>query len=118
MSRILRFTATSQAQKRKDGMSFTVTIESSDGNTFRYNETFETTLSARMYINATEVTSDLEAYRFRWTRVSKNPTSDAAWNALSKAIGHKSVTIGNDDVYGRSVFVCEVDLDGYEYEGD
>lgn len=117
MSRLVFF-GNSYAYKRKDGLSFTVVVESNNGNTFRQNESFQLTLSAHVYINVGEITDELENYRFVWKRMSQDSIGDAAWNAQSKAIGHKTVDLNNDDVYGRSVFVCEVDLEDYEYTGD
>jgi len=110
----MKFTGYASIRRRvdgKDGMSFTVTIESTNGNTFR-PETVNTTLSCRVYFNTGEITSSLEDYRFVWKRFSNDAVGDATWNAQSKAIGHKTVALTDADVYGRSVFACEVDLDG------
>ncbi len=101
-----------------DGESFTVVIESDNGSSIRYSENFTVNLSARVYFNVDEVTDELEAYRFVWKRISQDTVGDVIWNRLSKTQGHKTIEIKNSDVYGRSVFVCEVDFTDYTYTGD
>ena len=97
--------------KGEDGSSFTVLVESSNGNILRYGEPFSGTLTCRVYLNNEEVTASMQDWRFVWTRTSSDPAGDAEWNQLPKARGHKQVLITNSDVYGRSVFNCEVDLE-------
>ena len=99
--------------KGEDGQSFTVVIESSNGNTVRFNEPFSITLSCKVYLNTTEVTDVMEDWRFRWKRNSGDPIEDERWNTSSKAIAHKTITITNEDANGRSVFNCEVDLNNF-----
>ena len=99
--------------KGDKGESFTVVIESSNGNVVRFNEPFTMTLSCRVYLNTDEITSRLGDWRFRWTRTSEDPVADEEWNSKAKAIGHKQVTITNEDVLGRCVFNCEVNLDDF-----
>lgn len=99
--------------KGADGQSFTVTIESSNGNLVRFNEPFSITLSCKVYLNTEEVTDEMEDWRFRWKRNSGDPIEDNRWNNSSKAIAHKTVVITNDDAIGRSVFNCEVDLNNF-----
>ena len=99
--------------KGDEGQSFTVVIESSNGNIVKFQDPFVITLSCRVYRNVEEVTSLMDDWRFRWTRNSGNPTEDERWNSQSKAVGHKQIIITNDDTLGRSVFNCEVDLDNF-----
>lgn len=94
-----------------DGQSFTVVIESSNGSTFRMNDVVDTVLSCKVYFNTQEVTDDLESWRFNWKRISGNPIEDQIWNRSQKAQGSRTVHILNEDVYGRSVFICEVEID-------
>lgn len=101
-----------KGDKGDDGQSFTVVIESSDGSIYRPSSSLNMTLSCRVYMNTEEITDSLEAWRFQWIRTSGDPTGDERWNTSSKAIGHKVVEITNEDVYGRSVFECEVELEG------
>lgn len=96
--------------KGKDGFSFTVVIESSDGSVFRLSDNLSTTLSCRVFRNTTEITDLLEDWRFHWYRKSGDLSDDERWSTSSKAIGHKSVQLTNEDVYGRSMFSCEVEL--------
>ena len=98
------------SNKGKDGASFTVTIESSDGSVYRPSGNLNITLTCKVYRNTTEITDTLDDWRFHWLRKSADTSGDESWNTSSKAIGHKSVQITNEDVYGRSVFSCEVEL--------
>ncbi len=105
-------------EKGDKGESFTVVIESDNGSSMRFSEEFEVNLSAHVYINLDDITDELEAYRFTWRRISQDAEGDAEWNDGSKAHGRKSVKITNADVYGRSVFVCEIDFDDFNYTGE
>lgn len=98
------------SNKGKDGSSFTVVIESSDGSVFRLSDNLSTSLSCRVFRNTTDITDLLEEWRFHWYRKSGDLSGDERWNTSSKAIGHKSVHLSNEDVFGRSVFSCEVEL--------
>jgi hypothetical protein len=95
-----------------DGTSFTVTIESSNGSVFRLKN-ISTTLFCRVYLNTEEITETLDASRFCWKRSSGKAIEDESWNTSSKAIGHKSIEITPTDCTGRTVFFCEIDLEGY-----
>jgi len=57
-----------------------VTVESSAGNVLKGQSTgVGTTLTARVYRGGVEVTSDLDAALFSWTRESGDAVADAAW---------------------------------------
>ena len=91
------------------GESFTVVIESSNGNVFRPTN-INTVLSCRVYINDEEVTDSIPEYDFNWKRTTRDTIADEKWNTSSKAIGHRSVEITTEDCLGRTVFNCEVKL--------
>ena len=91
------------------GESFTVTIDSSNGNVFRPGDV-ETVLSCHVYVNMTEITEDIAEERFNWKRKTGDAVGDERWNTSSKAIGHRSVEITSQDCSGRTVFDCEVDI--------
>lgn len=93
----------------EDGLSFTVVIESSNGDVFRPGD-IDTTLTCRVYLNTAEVTDDIPESRFSWRRNTGDATEDGKWNTSSKAVGHRSVDITSADCNGRTVFDCEVDL--------
>ena len=56
-----------------------------------------------------DITDDINAANFIWTRKSKNTTDDTRWNTNHSG-GTKSINIGSSDVWGRSVFYCTVTL--------
>ena len=87
---------------------YRVVVESDNGNIFK-NGDINCTLSCRVYSWDDDVTDDINAANFTWTRKSKNATSDAQWNANHSG-GTKTITITSSDVYGRSVFKCTVTL--------
>ena len=87
---------------------YRVTIESNNGNIFK-NGDIDCTLSCRVYSWDDEITDDINAANFRWTRKSKNTADDTQWNANHSG-GVKTLTITPADVYGRSVFYCTVTL--------
>lgn len=68
----------------------------------------QTTLSARVWRGATEVTEELPAACFRWRRTSTDPTSDTIWDLNHR--GKKSITVGKQDVYFSATYRCEIDI--------
>ena len=103
----------SESVKGEDGFSFTLQITSSNGSTFRFPNV-STVLSCVVFKNTDDITDQLEDSRFSWKRNSGDAVADYRWNTSSKAIGHKSVSITSEDCSGRTVFDCEVDLEGIE----
>ena len=87
---------------------YRVEITSSNGNYFR-NGNINTTLSAHVYSWDDEITDDLNASCFKWTKVNNDGTDDTAWN-MAHYGGAKSVTITSADVYVRGTFSCTVTL--------
>jgi len=87
---------------------YRVVVESDNGNIFK-NGNVSCTLSCRVYSWDEEITDDINAVYFTWTRKSNNSNDDAQWN-LNHSGGRKSITLTPSDVYGRSVFYCTVTL--------
>jgi len=87
---------------------YRVTIESDNGNIFK-NGDVNCTLRCRVYSWDDEITDDINAAYFKWTRKSKDTAGDTQWNANHSG-GAKTITLTPSDVYGRSVFYCTVTL--------
>lgn len=87
---------------------YRVVVESNNGNIFK-NGDVNCTLSCRVFSWDDEITDDVNAAYFIWTRKSKDVAGDVQWNANHSG-GQKSITITPQDVYGRSVFYCTVTL--------
>lgn len=85
---------------------FKVEIISSNGNVFK-NGQIETTLSAFVYHGANDVTSTIDANRFRWTRYSLDVDGDAIWNA-SNFGGTKQIVVTPSDISVRACFNCTI----------
>ena len=95
---------------------YRVVVESDNGNIFK-NGDINCTLSCRVYSWDDEITDDINASNFQWTRKSKNASDDEQWNRRN-AGGKKTITLTSSDVFGRSVFYCTVTLpDGTEVSG-
>lgn len=94
-------------------VNYDVELESSNGTFFRIGNAANTVLKARVYRNAQEVTSELPASAFQWTRVSAIPRDppydDASWNALYTQ-GYKQITVSVDDVFARATFFCQISI--------
>lgn len=69
------------------------------------------TLTARLYKNGDDITSQALAAAFSWERASDNASDDLTWNALHKALG-PTITITAEDLFRRAVFTCTANLDG------
>ncbi len=82
---------------------------STNGNIFN-NGNIDTVLSAHVFKGGTEVTDQILASSFTWTRVSDDTAGDEAWNTL-KGQGKKSIAITVADVLKKAVFNWEVDSD-------
>jgi hypothetical protein len=95
----------------EDGVSFVLTVESTNGTTFRVGQNTSTLLKGRLFKNGAEVTDVTPAAWFRWRRVSAipqaAPNDDATWNA-SYQTGYKQVSISVDSVYARATFFCDI----------
>jgi hypothetical protein len=87
--------------------NLTVTIESTNGDHFRPG-TYSTTLKARVFRNAIEITADIPLANFCWTRLSADTLGDAVWNG-NHFVGYNQVFIGPSDVSIRATFSCVVE---------
>jgi len=96
---------------------YRVIVESDNGNIFK-NGDINCTLSCRVFSWDNEITDEINAVNFKWTRKSKNMASDITWNTNHSG-GTKTITLTPSDVYGRSVFTCTVTLpDGTTQSSD
>lgn len=87
---------------------YRVEITSSNGNYFK-NGNVSTVLSCHVYSWDDEITDDLNASVFKWTKINNDGTSDQAWNSAHFG-GAKTVTITSADVSVRGTFICTVTL--------
>ena len=87
---------------------YRVEITSSNGNYFK-NGDISTVLSCHVYSWDDEITDELNASLFKWTKINNDGTPDTAWNSAHFG-GTKSVTITTSDVYVRGTFNCSVTL--------
>lgn len=87
---------------------YRVVIESDNGNIFK-NGDVNCTLSCKVYSWDDDITDDINSANFKWKRKSKDTTGDAQWNANHSG-GAKTLTVTPSDVFGRSVFYCDVTL--------
>jgi hypothetical protein len=82
-------------------------VVSTNGNIFRPALT-DTTLEARVYQGAQEITDRYDPTRFRWTRKSNDSTADEIWNSAQYSAGGKNIQITDEDVEHRATFFCEL----------
>ena len=96
--------------KGDDGENtISIQIFSTNGDTFR-NGQCNTTLKVFVWQGDEDITVQIDDSKFTWERISTDPASDLSWNSSSKAIGKKTVSLTPEDVSGRTVFACHVDL--------
>jgi hypothetical protein len=87
-------------------VGYRLEVEASHGAVIS-DDVKQTTLTARVWRGALEVTDKFEAVRFQWKRSSQQPAADTAWNAAHQ--GMKSITIARADVPPYSaVFQCDI----------
>jgi len=82
-----------------DGNSnLTLEFVSSRGYSFRANSQFSTEITPHVFFGAVDITADLEAARFTWTRQSENGKTqqDETWDA--QHAGVKSITLTRSDM--------------------
>ena len=65
-----------------------------------------TTLRARVYRGAVEVTDQIATSRFAWTRISADTTADNLWNAAH--IGIKQIVLTTADVFFSATYACSL----------
>lgn len=86
--------------------SYSVEIVSSQGNIFK-NGQIGTTLYAYVKRGAEDITNQINASNFKWTRSSADAASDAIWNS-EHAGGVKAIAVTSEDVHIRATFSCEI----------
>jgi hypothetical protein len=86
-----------------------VQVTSTNGDKFRQG-TLNTSLIATVFRGDEDITSTVPASAFRWQRRSRDPTADESWNTSSKGLARKSLELTPEDLSGRAVFSCEVDI--------
>ena len=102
-----------QGKKGEDAVQ--VNVISTTGSAFRETDaSLSGVITAQVMQGMNDITATIEDFRFSWKRISasENPADDESWNTSSKAIGHKYINITNNDCIGRTVFICEVDIQG------
>lgn len=90
----------------KGDSNYFVQIISENGDKFQ-NGNISTKLHAIVFYGSENVTDELDANCFIWTRISDDEDADEIWNATN-ASGTKIITITKEDVYRRASFRCSV----------
>ena len=111
---VLRAYATSEeVQEQSDRITgieeqkmYRLVISSTHGNIFK-NGNIQTTLYATVFSWDENITDTLDENQFIWTRVSDDPTADAAWNAAHFG-GSKAIDITAEDVDVQATFFCDL----------
>lgn len=96
--------------------TFVVEFVSSNGSSFRRGYV-NTVITAMLFCGNVEITDDIAAEYFSWTRTLQTPTDeskarDTTWNAQHK--GMKALTLTNDDMdvfwssSNKMIFTCTV----------
>lgn len=91
-------------------VNYRVEIISTNGNIFR-NDNISSTLVAKVYHGANDITSTVPQGNFTWKRVSDDSEADNAWNLLYANFHSNVLVIDSDDVHGRATFNCDVIID-------
>lgn len=87
---------------------YIVSYEWTNGKRWRPGTTLSTTIKAHVWDAAGEVTSQIDASRFRWRRVSKvQPAGDDLWDA-AHAAGYKQVSITVSSKYDVAAYYCDI----------
>ena len=92
----------------EQGETYRVEIISTNGNIFK-NGIINTTLHAILYKNERNITDEVNASCFKWSKINSDGTQDEEWNTKYFG-GVKSVSITSSDVYARASFVCNIDI--------
>ena len=85
-----------------------INIISSNGNIFQ-NGSVSTTLTALVTKGDRDITDSVPASRFSWEKESNNTDTDKIFNETHVGHGHV-LELTPDDVWGRAVFNCIVNL--------
>ena len=85
-----------------------VVVESSAGSVLKGQATtIGTTLVARVYRGGVEITGDLDASLFSWSRVSADTTADATWAAAHAGVKSVAVTAA-EFASAPAIYHCDV----------
>lgn len=96
-----------KGEKGEDGTSnYNVLVLSTEGNAFK-NGIVETILKARVFYGDRDITDEIDANRFRWSRSSTDKIADDIWNSKYYG-GTKEIKITTDDIHKRAMFQCEL----------
>lgn len=91
--------------------NLTTVIESSNGTIFKPGESMSTILTARVFRNGLEITSEIPESRFRWRRQSFYPqfppNDDATWNSNHNS-GYKAIEVTAHDIESRATYFCDI----------
>jgi hypothetical protein len=101
------YTSRNTQKGEKGDDAIILVVVSTNGNIFRPALT-DTTLEARVYQGAQEITDRYDPSRFRWTRTSDDSYADDVWNSAHYSAGSKSIQITDEDVEHRATFFCEL----------
>ncbi|WFF72667.1 hypothetical protein [Proteiniclasticum sp. QWL-01] len=85
---------------------YQVHIISTGGLLFK-NGVISTTLLARVYQNNADVTDEIDANRFRWTKTNADGSPDTIWNDAHFG-GVKQVQVASEDIKRRATFQCQI----------
>jgi len=86
-----------------------VSISIVGGSLFKYRESGNKTLIANVYEEGINITSSIDATKFRWKRVSSSSTADTTWNTAANLVGSKTATINSLDYYSRgAIYSVEI----------
>lgn len=95
----------------ESGTAYYLTIESSNGTSFKTGFGTHTTLKARLFKNGAEVTELTPDSWFGWRRVSKIPKAypddDDSWNSVYST-GYKQIDVPVDDISANATFFCDI----------
>lgn len=92
---------TEMQKEIEENITYDVSIDSSNGLVFK-NGDIESVLTVKVRKGNEDITDQFTDTQFSWTRVSKDPEGDIAWNNAHK--NTKTVTITEDDVYVKAIF--------------
>ena len=90
----------------KSNVVYKVDLISTGGNVAT-SDTWTSKLIARVYHGKNDITDEIDASRFKWTRASRDPEKDTLWNT-SHSGGRKDITITKEDAVLKSTFTCEI----------
>lgn len=85
---------------------YKVDLISTGGLAFKNGVIF-TTIMARVYKNNVDITDQIGAERFRWTKINADGSLDTNWNDAHIG-GAKQVTLSSSDVYRRTSLTCDI----------